>query len=401
MSLDSELHKIQDQDILLERILSYARQITGADAGSIYIKNNDSLEIKYAQNDTKEKELVPGQKLIYKFFTLPINKSTIAGYVAVEEKPLNIPNYYEIPRNAPYSHNAQYDKNSGYYTKSMFAIPLISSADICMGILQIINKKKPDGTIISFDKDDEQLIGHFANTATIALERAYLTRAIIQRMVQMAELRDPKETGPHVNRVAGYSLEIYDRWAFKMGIPEEQRNEYRDIFRMSSMLHDVGKVGISDLILKKPGKFSEEEYDIMKTHTKIGSNLFDKSGSAFDLAARDVALTHHENWDGTGYPGHIDPATGIALKKDSHGKPLGKKGDEIPLFGRIVAIADVYDALRSQRVYKKAWSEDDVLAELRKLSGIKFDPDLIDIFFEIYDQLQIISDQYVDNKESA
>lgn len=401
LEFDSKLHQIKDKDILLEQILSYARKITSADAGSIYIKHGDMLEIQYAQNATKEKELAPGQKLIYNYFTIPVNKASIAGYVATEKKPLNIPDYYDIPPNVPYSHNTKYDTDSGYYTQSMFTIPLISTSGECMGVLQIINKKGPGKKIVAFDEIDAQLIKHFANTAIIALERALLTRAIIHRMVQMAELRDPKETGPHVNRVAGYSLEIYDRWAFKMGIPEDQRNKERDMFRMASMLHDVGKVGISDVILKKPGRFDPEEYEIMKTHTQVGSSLFDNSSSEFDEAARTVALTHHENWDGTGYPGHVDPATGAILKEGENGKPLGKKGEEIPLFGRIVSIADVYDALRSKRVYKQAWTEENVLAELRKLSGIKFDPQIVDIFFEVYDQLQIISDQYTDDPETA
>ena len=398
IAIDSELNKIQDQDILLEQILSVARRITNADAGSIYIKKGNYLKIKYAQNETKEKELAPGQKLIYKFFTVPVNTNSIAGYVAAEKKALNISDYYDIPRNAPYSHNTRYDKSSGYFTKSMFTIPLTNNSGVCLGVLQIINKKAPDESVISFTAEDEQLVNHFANNAIIALEKAQLTRTILQRMVQMAELRDPKETGPHVNRVAGYSLEIYDRWAFKMGIPEEQRNKERDLFRMAAMLHDVGKVAISDMILKKPGRFSEDEYEIMKTHTRIGSTLFNNATSEFDLAARAVALTHHENWDGTGYPGHIDPATGAILKKDAHGKVMGKSGEEIPLFGRIVAIADVYDALRSKRVYKDAWVEENVLEELRRLSGTKFEPQLIDIFFDVYEQLQNISDQYIDKK---
>ena len=394
IDIDAKLNKIQDQDILLEQILSIARTITNADAGSIYVNKNNMLEIRYAQNDTKERQLASGQKLIYKFFTVPITNKSIAGYVALEKKALNIFDYYAIPPNAPYSHNTSYDKDAEYHTKSMFAIPLISSSDVCLGVLQIINKKAPDGRIITFTEEDEQLVNHFANTAVIALERAQLTREILQRMVQMAELRDPKETGPHVNRVAGYSLEIYDRWAFKNSIPEEQRNKERDIFRMASMLHDVGKVGISDAVLKKPGKFSDAEYAIMKTHTLIGSKLFNNSRSEFDSAAKAVALTHHENWDGTGYPGHIDPVSGQILKKDAFGKAVGKKKEEIPLFGRIVAIADVYDALRSKRVYKEAWGEENVLEELRRLSGIKFDPQLIDIFFEVYEHLQNITEQY-------
>ncbi|WP_041400926.1 HD domain-containing phosphohydrolase [Salinispira pacifica] len=399
IAIDSELNKIQDQDILLERILSVARRITNADAGSIYIKRDNNLDIKYAQNDTLQKDLDPGQKLIYKFFTLPVNSKSIAGYCASEKKLLNIPDYYGIPKDAPYSHNAKYDKDAGYLSKSMLAIPLLNNMGACLGVLQIINKMDDEGELIAFTNEDEQLVRHFAVNVVIALEKAQMTRAILQRMVQMAELRDPKETGPHVNRVAGFSVELYDRWAFKMGIPEHKRNKDRDIFRMASMLHDVGKVGISDTILKKPGRFDEDEYSIMKSHTLIGARLFRDSQSEFDQVAQTVVLNHHENWDGTGYPGHIDLDTGNALKTDEDGRVLGKKGTEIPVFGRIVAIADVYDALRCKRVYKEAWKEEDVLEEIRKLSGTKFDPDLVDIFFEVYDRLQTVADQYPDESE--
>lgn len=399
IAIDSELNKIQDQDILLERILSVARRITNADAGSIYIKRDNNLDIKYAQNDSLQKALDPGQKLIYKFFTIPVNSKSIAGYCASQKKLLNIPDYYGIPKDAPYSHNTKYDKDAGYVTKSMLAIPLLNNMGACLGVLQIINKMNDEGELIAFTNEDEQLVRHFAVNVVIALEKAQMTRAILQRMVQMAELRDPKETGPHVNRVAGFSVELYDRWAFKMGIPEHKRNKDRDIFRMASMLHDVGKVGISDTILKKPGRFDEDEYSIMKSHTLIGARLFSDSQSEFDQVAQTVVLNHHENWDGTGYPGHIDTETGNVLQADAEGNAIGKKGTEIPVFGRIVAIADVYDALRCKRVYKEAWKEEDVLEEIKKLSGTKFDPDLVDIFFEVYDRLQTVADQYPDESE--
>ena len=143
----------------------------------------------------------------------------------------------------------------------------------------------------------------------------------------------------------------------------------RDNFRIAAMLHDVGKVAISDVILKKKGRFNDAEYDIMKEHTWQGSRLFVSKQSGFDELAQIVAFTHHENWDGTGYPGHVDIYTGKPIKTDSNGKALGKKGEEISLFGRIVAIADVYDALRSHRVYKAAWTEEDALREIKTMYG--------------------------------
>ena len=132
----------------------------------------------------------------------------------------------------------------------------------------------------------------------------------------------------------------------------------------------------------------------MQAHTYFGARLFDDPQSSLDLIASDVALTHHENWNGTGYPGWIDPMTAIPTKADEQGKALGRKAEEIPLAGRIVAIADVFDALSSKRVYKQAWSEQDVLDELRKASGIKFDPELIEIFFEILPNIKQVRSLY-------
>jgi HD-GYP domain-containing protein (c-di-GMP phosphodiesterase class II) len=217
---------------------------------------------------------------------------------------------------------------------------------------------------------------------------------MILRMIKMSELRDPKETGTHVNRVAGYAVEIYDRWAYNHVIPNEEREKFRDILKIGAMLHDVGKVAISDVILKKPSRFTPEEFAIMQHHTIYGAGLFDDPQSDLDSISRDIALTHHENWDGSGYPGWIDPVTGKILKQNEEGKPLGRKGEETPLPGRIVAVADVFDALCSKRVYKDPWSEEQVLQEIRNLSGTKFDPELVDVFFEILPNIKQIQSLY-------
>jgi HD-GYP domain-containing protein (c-di-GMP phosphodiesterase class II) len=391
IEIDSELNKIQDLDLLLERILYEARRVSHADAGSIYIKQSvdengervEKLSIKYAQNDTLQKKLPPGQKMRYTTFSVAINEKSISGYCALTEKIINVPDMYNIPADAPYSFNSSFDQKTGYKTTSTLTFPLATAEGRLMGVIQVINSKDSNGNIVAFSKEDEFLITHFAANATVALQRASMTRAMILRMIRMAELRDPKETGTHVNRVAGYAVDIYDRWASERNVPDQEREKFRDILRISSMLHDVGKVAISDTILKKPARFTPEEFLIMQHHTLYGAGLFDDPHSSIDDTARDVAFTHHENWDGTGYPGWVDPVTLIPVKADDTGKPIGKKEEEIPLSGRIVAIADVYDALCSKRVYKDPWTEEQVLDEMRKLGGIKFDPELIEIFFEV------------------
>jgi HD-GYP domain-containing protein (c-di-GMP phosphodiesterase class II) len=402
LELDSEMNRIQDLDLMLERILLEARRVVHADAGSIYVResveeggeNVDKLSIKYAQIDTTQKELPPGQKSIYSVFSIPINEKTLSGYCALSRTMINVPDMYHIPPEAPYSFNPSFDQRSGYRTTSTLTVPLLTAEGRLLGVIQMINAKDGAGNTIPFSKDDEFLITHFAANATTALQRAYMTRNMILRMIKMAELRDPKETGTHVNRVAGYAVEIYDRWAFHHGVSELDREKFRDTLRIAAMLHDVGKVAISDVVLKKPGRFTPEEYRIMQRHTVYGAALFDDPLSALDNISRDVALCHHENWDGSGYPGWVDPATERPIRVDGEGNPLGKKGEEIPLTGRIVAIADVFDALCSRRVYKEPWSEEQVLEEVRRLGGSKFDPELTGIFFEILPSIKQIQSLY-------
>jgi len=402
IEIDSELNEIQDLDLLLERILLEARRVVHADAGSIYVKQVvvedgiriDKLSIKYSQNDTIQKELPPGQKLIYSVFSFPINDKTISGYCALTKQLVNVQDAYNLPTGVPYSFGINYDQISGYKTTSILCVPLKNSDGRLLGVIQIINSKDSKGNIVPFSKNDEVLITHFAVNATMALQKAQLMRTMILRMIKMAELRDPKETGTHVNRVAGYAVEIYDRWASRKGISEDERDKFKDSFRIASMLHDAGKVAISDTILKKPARFTPEEYQVMQNHTIFGSALFDDPQSPLDNLARDIAFTHHENWDGTGYPGWVDPQTGSPMRMGDDGKILGKKGEEIPLAGRIVSLADVFDALCSRRVYKEPWTEDDVLLEIRKLAGTKFDPELVEVFFEILPHIKQIQELY-------
>ena len=391
LELDTEFNKIQDLDILLERILFEARKVSKADAGSIYVKQSieengsmvEKLFIKYSQNETLQKSLPAGQKLIYSIFSVAINEKSISGYCAYTGKIVNEPDMYNIPESAPYSFNSSFDKITGYKTTSSLTFPLRTAEGRLLGVIQLLNKTNEQEQVVPFTENDEFIITHFATNATSALQRAYVTRAMILRMIKMAELRDPKETGTHVNRVSGYTVEIYDRWAYNHNIPDADRESYRDILKIGSMLHDVGKVAISDMILKKPARFTPEEFEVMQHHTLYGAGLFDDLQSPIDVVAKDIALTHHENWDGTGYPGWIDPVSLTSIKTNDDGKPVGRKGEEIPLAGRIVAVADVFDALCSKRVYKEPWNEEQVLSELKQLAGTKFDPELIDIFFEI------------------
>jgi HD-GYP domain-containing protein (c-di-GMP phosphodiesterase class II) len=401
LNLGFEISQIKDIDLLLEKILGEARAFTNCDAGSIYIKEGDSLKFSYAQNDTMLRQLPPGRKLPYSTFSVPINNSSIAGYVAANSDILNIEDVYEIAGTYPFSFNRSYDDITGYRTCSMLTIPLKNFRNDVIGVLQLINAMDSKGTVIPFAGDDEEIITYFANNAANAVERAKMTREIILRMNKMAEMRDPKETGPHVNRVASYSVTLYEAWARKKGLSQDEIDKTRDVLRMSAMLHDVGKVAISDMILKKPGRFTPEEFQVMKLHTLFGSNLFSDIYSDFDESAGVVALNHHERWDGKGYPGYINPHTQEPLPgyETENGTARGKQGEEIPLFGRIVALADVYDALSCRRCYKEAWDESEVLNTIRDEAGKQFDPELVEVFLDCVDSFQQIEKLYPDDHE--
>lgn len=397
VEIEKKLNEIKDVDVLLENILSGAREIVHADAGSIYVyhEKQQTISIKYGQNDTQQKNLAPGEKLPYTFFTFPATPQSISGYCALSKKVINIPDVYDMPEyldedkkeKRPYSFNDSTDKSTGYHTTSMLTLPLTMTNGQVLGVLQVINAQDDDGNVIPFDDDAEFAVSRFASNARQVLEYTHLTKNMVMRMARMAEYRDPKETGAHVERVAKFSVEIYDRYASNKNIPEAERTKFRDTLAMAARCHDFGKVGIADQILKKPGRFTDDERNIMKGHTCIGAMIFTPSESDLDEMSREIILCHHEWWDGSngGYPGHMDYTAYVPGEPVQVGVPL--KGEEIPLAARIVALADVFDALSHRRVYKEAWSLENSFDEIKNQSGKQFDPDVVQAFFDIQDRI--------------
>jgi putative two-component system response regulator len=201
------------------------------------------------------------------------------------------------------------------------------------------------------------------------------TAAIVAReqetifcLSRAAEYRDP-ETGSHIHRMAHYSRHI----ARMMGLPIDQQ----ELLLEAAPMHDIGKVGTPDLILLKPGKLTPEEFSIMKQHAVIGYEVLNASQSPLLKVAAEIAHTHHEKFDGSGYP-------------------RGLAGDEIPLFGRIVAVADVFDALTSERPYKKAWDIDKAQQLLREGAGTHFDPACVEAFFNEWAAVMEIKNKFTD-----
>jgi len=397
INLGQEITQVKDVDLLLEKILTESRKFVNADAGSIYVKSNNKLLFNYAQNSTLQKKLPPGKKLIYSTFSIPVNNKSIAGYVANTGETINIPDVYNLGASVPYLFDKKYDELSKYKTRSILAFPLKTPQDDILGVLQLINAMNSSGSIIPFSEEDEPFIMHFANSAAISLERAQMTRAIILRMLRMAEMRDPKETGAHVNRVGAFSAAIYEAWAVRKNIPGKEIDKTKDVLRMAAMLHDVGKVAISDIILKKPARLDVDEFEIMKQHTFLGAKLFSDSRSEFDTAAFHIALEHHEHWDGNGYPGRVSFDCTAGQQPFVSAVTDSKAGEEIHQFARIVAVADVYDALSSRRCYKDAWDESEVLAAIKNGSGKQFDPEMVAAFFDVFDIFRNIRQQYPDD----
>lgn len=189
---------------------------------------------------------------------------------------------------------------------------------------------------------------------------------VVFRLVTASELRDD-DTGSHIRRIGEYSAAIAD----KMGWDALRVDD----LRLAAAMHDVGKIGVPDSILLKPGKLTPEEWVVMKTHTTIGAQILQGSKIPLLDTAREIALYHHERWDGSGYP-------------------HGLAGTDIPLSARIVAVADVYDALVCKRVYKPAFSEEEAIAEMTRANGTHFDPAVFRFFMPVLDEFHAIREQY-------
>lgn len=275
----------------------------------------------------------------------------VVGHAIADAAPIIINDAYSDSRFSP-----EVDKKTGYHTRNIIAIPFKNSDGDIIGAYQAINKMTK--AAIFSEKDLGQLM--LASTYTgNALESALLykeiedtQKEIIFTMAEVGESRS-KETGNHVKRVAEYSRIM----AKHLGMNDKEC----DLIKMASPMHDIGKIAIPDAVLLKPGKLDEAEYDIMKKHTVYGYDMLKHSKRNILQAASILAYQHHEKWNGKGYP-------------------MGLKGEEIHVYGRITAVADVFDALASDRVYKKAWELDRVLNLFQEEKGEHFDPRCIDAF---------------------
>ncbi|MEE8540903.1 MAG: DUF3369 domain-containing protein, partial [Desulfobacterales bacterium] len=224
---------------------------------------------------------------------------------------------------------------------------------------------------------DKDLIRVFSTNVGVAFDNIYLTKEIIETQKEIIETLGEivetrsEETAYHVRRVS----ELAYLLALKAGLEKGEA----DLLRLASPMHDVGKIGIPDAILNKPGKLNKQEFELVKQHTVIGAEILGKSKRRVIEAAAIVAYQHHERWDGKGYP-------------------QGLRGEDIHIFGRIIGLVDIFDALCHSRLYKPAWEYAKVLQYFKESRGQSLDPELVDLFLDNFEEFSAVCKKYADDK---
>ncbi|MBI5185515.1 MAG: response regulator, partial [Nitrospinae bacterium] len=399
------LNQIRDLDALLNLILEEIVSLTTADAGTIYLiegpKNsfpNPELDKDFSPWTLRFKSaLNRSRELDLKEYSLPISEKSMAGYCAMQGRIINVQDTYSLPKVLPFHFNRSFDEKMEYQTRSVLAIPLKNHIDEIIGVVQVINRKHRqedrltqaksfDLLVTSFDKEQEKIVRLFSAHAGIALYNTkilndlHVTTTRLSKsadeihdtqevtfiaLAKLAESRDP-ETGQHLERIRYYTKILAETLGRNKAFSGVIDDWFISTIFKSSPLHDIGKVGIPDHVLLKPGKLTEAEFEQMKKHTIIGGDAILKSekklkGESFLKMGKEIAYYHHEKWDGTGYPFNL-------------------AGEKIPLSARIMALADIFDALTSRRVYKKAFDQDLARDIILKEEGKHLDPDVVRAF---------------------
>lgn len=312
------------------------RQFTDCARGSFFVLNRQNGSLY-----TIVSEGLKGREIV-----LSVNLG-IAGLVAITGDPLNIPDVYADKR-----FDRSTDEKTGYRTRCILCVPIKNHSGEILGVLEVINKK--DGP---FSNSDMETLKTLTSTIAIHIENATLFseqnrqfKSILKVMAASIDAKDPLTAG-HSENVTKYSIGI----AKELGFGEAET----DVLYIAALLHDYGKIGVNDLILKKPARLTPSEYDIVKDHVRITKNILDKMN--FSRKYRTVSLVascHHELMDGSGYPDGIS-------------------AEDIPFMSKILTVADVFEALTADRHYRKAFTSDQAFEELEKYAGIKYDANII------------------------
>lgn len=339
---------------LLKLMANLGRELIVADRCSVWLWDKDTNELWTTVAHGVEELRIP-------------YGTGIVGYsIANNEKVFinNAPNDQRF--------NPAPDMNTGYCTKSILVIPILNNEGNVVGAFQAINKMTIKGIFSDYDIEKLEMIASYSGksleSALLYEEIEETQREIVFLMCEISESRF-QETGNHVKRVSEYSKLL----ATLLGMSEEEA----ELLKEASPLHDIGKVAIPDSILKKPGKLTPEEFEVMKTHSDVGYNLLNKSKRKIISTAAMIANQHHEKYNGNGYPRSL-------------------KGEEIHIFARITALADVFDALASERCYKPAWGLDRIINLIRAERGQQFCPKVTDAFLNNLDKFLEIKSIYKD-----
>jgi HD-GYP domain-containing protein (c-di-GMP phosphodiesterase class II) len=356
LSVSVQLHDSENQQGMLETILLQARQIAGAEAGSFYLTRHGKLTFAAVQNARVGDEQISSYLLGKE---IAISADSLAGYTAMTKKPNYVPDSRRLSPDVPFHIDRQFETVTGYHVDSLLAIPLTCPDGQCVGVLELFNHRDEDGSSAAFREADIAGLNVLCTSAAIALHNIVLHEQLqkayvgtVFRLSAIAEYRDT-DTGEHIHRVSRTSEII----AHAMGLDHTQVQ----LVRYASPMHDVGKVAIPDAILLKPGYLTVDQRRVMERHTTVGAQILSDPDDALLSMAREMALYHHERWDGEGYPER-------------------RNGEATPLVCRIVALADVFDAIVSRRCYKDACSLDIALDILRRDREKHFDPAVLDAF---------------------
>jgi len=364
----------RDLDKLLATILQEARSFTRAEGGTVYSLEAGHLRFLATQNDAIERrEGISRRASHLSERTLPLSRESMAGYVGLTGEVINLPDVYRIPADRPYRFNPEFDRRYQYRSQSMLMVPMKEPDGTILGVLQLINARDGGGAVVPFDPGWEELVLSLASQAAVAIRNVRLTEELkaayldtIFRLSVAAEYKD-QETANHIRRMAHYSALVAEELGF-----EPDRIE---TLRYAAPMHDIGKIGVPESILQKPGRLTPEEFDQMKQHTVMGANIFEGTQVPVLQISASIALTHHEKHDGSGYP-------------------RGLRGEEIPIEGRITAVADVFDALSSNRCYKPAFPIERCLQILDEERGRHFHPDLVSAFMSRLADVLTIREHY-------
>ncbi len=352
-----KLSAVEDQRKVLHKILHEARKLVLAEAGTVYVVNGKTLRLASVQNDQLSHHKIAHHLLDKE---LPISYGSLAGFTFLSGQTVNITDTLRLPAGSPFSIYRGFDQSTGYNPRTILAIPIKSPTAECLGVLELFNALDSRRRPTRFRQVEKSGLPPLVSLAAVTMHNSLLQsqlreahRDTIIRLSIANEFRDD-DTGNHVRRISDTCAII----ARRMGIG----SHVEDVIRFASPMHDIGKIGISDQILRKPGPLTVQQRLTMQQHTLIGAAILAEAKNEMIAMAHDIAISHHERWDGKGYPN-------------------GLAGENIPLSGRIACIADVFDALLSKRCYKDAYPLEKAVDIIRQGRGRQFDPNVADAFF--------------------